>query len=251
MLIIISAMEQELSGVRKALRSRKLASEVRESRDSIETHVIGIGRRNAQSRTNALLEAKIDQSKNGSEPPSVLLLGFAGAVDASLSTGDLVLANRYCQTNNDYAEPDPTMQLHGQSVVTQIEAQVTDLPSLTIDQIVTNPAAKATLRHQYLVSTVNMEDYWVAQVAAHHGVPFLSARAVLDTANQILPEYLLELSGSRGQAVGATLTKPWRVPTMLKVARQVGAAQKTLAGFAISYISQRRLAAYSEPASMR
>lgn len=248
MLMIISAMERELSGVRRVLQNGKLASEARES---IETHVIGIGKRSAQSRTNILLESNIDQTKNGNGPPSVLLLGFAGAVDTSLRTGDLVLAKCYYQTNSDCAEPDPTMQRHGQLVVTQIEARVTDLASLTVDQIVTNPAHKATLRHQYLVSTVNMEDYWVAQVAAHHGVPFLSARTVLDTANQILPEYLLELWGSREHAVCATLTNPWRVPTIVKVARQMRAAQRTLSDFAIAYINQRRLAAYSKPASMQ
>ena len=248
MLLIISAMEQELSRVRKALQNRKLTSEVRES---IETHVIGIGRRNTQYRTNTLLEANMDLTKDNTGPPSLLLLGFAGAVDTSLRTGDMVLANCYYQTNNDCAEPDPTMQQHGQAVATQIEARVTDLASLTVDRIVTNPANKATLRNQYLVSTVNMEDYWVAQVAAHHGVPFLSARTVLDTANQILPEYLLELSGSRGQAIGVALTSPWRVPTMLKVGRHMRAAQRTLSDFAITYINHRRLAAYSEPPSMQ
>ena len=90
MLTIISAMEEELAGVRRAL---EVGGNIPAA---TALHMVGIGRDAIERSLKGLLPA-LRQARDGDESPSgLLLLGFAGAVDPSLSTGDLVLAGRYC-----------------------------------------------------------------------------------------------------------------------------------------------------------
>ena len=67
-------------------------------------------------------------------------------------------------------------------------------------------------------------------------VPFLSARVILDVAEQDLPGYLSTFSRSRRKAILGALTRPWRVPTLIRIARQMRQCQRVLTRFAVSYL---------------
>ena len=110
--------------------------------------------------------------------------------------------------------------------------------SLTVSRLVTSPQAKRALGQLYPVGVVNMEDYWVARTARKAGVPFLSARVVLDPADQALPGYLLGLSGSGARAILSIAALPWRVPAVLSLARRVPPAQRVLAKFALAFLER-------------
>ena len=95
--------------------------------------------------------------------------------------------------------------------------------------------------HQFGVGTVNMEDYWVARLAATAKVPFLSVRAVLDTADQGVPSHLLEqarrLRRSGGQAAGwAAFGHPSDIRALLHLPGQMRLAQESLARFALAFL---------------
>jgi hypothetical protein len=81
-----------------------------------------------------------------------------------------------------------------------------------------------------------MEDYWIAEAAAEAGVPFLAVRAVLDPARQGLPSYLIQRSARPAQVIHRTLIRPWRVPTLLRLAQQMKAAQGSLTRFSLAFI---------------
>jgi hypothetical protein len=92
------------------------------------------------------------------------------------------------------------------------------------------------LRARYQATSVNMEDYRVAEAAQKSGVPFLSVRVVLDTASQRLPGYLPGLAGSRYKRVTRVLLMPWRIPTMLRLKKQFQLCQAVLTNFGLSYL---------------
>ena len=276
MLTIVAAMEQELVGVRRALEARQ--------HSDVEMRVIGVGRNGVERGLRGLLPT-LRQQRQGAEPPAeLLLLGFAGGVDPSLSAGDLTLPGRYCRvwtrtgrlymvrvpdgmneaefpsvprrlteaeiearfpaiprrTVLKFLEPDSGMWQRSQDALAQGGLAAVETDSMTVEELVTNPDTKRELHRQYQVGTVNMEDYWVARLAAAAKVPFLSARAVLDTAGQRLPSNLLGLSSRRpGWAAFGAAAHPWQLPALFSLPRPMRLAQASLARFALAYISHR------------
>jgi hypothetical protein len=277
MLTIVSPLEEELAPVREALAA---------SDPDISFRVLGVGREGAEPNVKDLLRTLRQQRANS----ELLLLGFAGGVDSSLSAGDLVLAGRYCHIRDmgDYLVRVPdgmTLEEHRRREMTELMARDPNLPgphtradlkslqpdpgmwrqarealaqegltavernSMTTRELVTNPNTKAELHRQYQVGTVNMEDYWVARLAAAAKVPFLSVRAVLDTAGQVLPRWVTGLSGRPGWAAMNILSRPWQAPSLFELARQKRLAEASLVRFALAFAGYRQGAAPSPPAA--
>ena len=252
-------------------------------------HVVGIGRdaieRNLKGLLPALRQARQSPRALDESPSGLLLMGFAGAVDPSLSTGDLVLAGRYCHLRDlgtllvrapggmtleeferremaelmardpnlpqravlKALEPDPGMWRHAKEASAQEGLTAVETNSITVDQLVTRPDTKRELHQRYHAGTVNMEDYWAARLAAAAKVPFLSVRTVLDTAGQVLPRWVEGLSGRPGWASLNILSRPWQTPSLLTLARQKRQAQRSLVRFALAFIDHQQRAVQSRP----
>ena len=131
-----------------------------------------------------------------------------------------------------FLEPDPAMLQRARAALAQGGLTAAETDSMTVEELITDAKTKQELHRQFQAGTVNMEDYWVARLAAAAQVPFLSVRAVLDTADQGLPSYLMGLSEKPGWAA-----LPWRVPNLLRVYRQMRLAQESLARFAVAFLS--------------
>ena len=168
------------------------------------------------------------------------MLGFAGAVDQGLRTGDLILSSRYHldSPDEDFLTPDTAMRQNGLLAASNVGLPIHHVDSLTVDGIVSTPAAKTALAEEHRVGIVDMEDYWLAAAAQEAQVPFVSARAVLDTSEQILPSYLAGLSLGRAADVLRAVAVPWQVSVLVGLAFQARIARLTLARFATSFIQQ-------------
>ena len=258
MLAVIASMEQELAGLRQELRTRRHSGAgLDEGSSNLALQVVGVGKQ-SQANVRSLLARRLASSSNSAgQSLRLLLLGFAGAVDPALQTGDLLLSSRYyrvaedngeCPTKQsdspldsvkrdqgDFLTPDPVMWRLAIDAAGQLDRPVAHVESLTVDELVTTPQAKEAIRRSYEVGVVDMEDYWVASVARDAGVPFLAARVVLDRAEEALPSYLPELAGSRARAIALTAMKPWRIPLLVGLARRLPEAQVTLARFSRSF----------------
>ena len=278
MLTIIASMEDEIVGLRRELLSGNLRAGTRPTNYAdeilpVQLQVVGLGRNSAETSVRQLLSQLQRGSKEREEPSDgLLLLGFAGAVDADLRTGDLVLASRYyCPETADsqssesntetrgtiygYRAPDSAMWGKAVEAAGRIGQPVVNVDSLTVDSLVTTPEEKQALARRYPVGIVEMEDYWVAVAARESGVPFLSARVVLDPARQGLPGYLpgLARSRSRARAAVAVAAMPWRIPAIFGLARRLPAAKRELTRFALSFLELLvdSEAAPSRPAAAR
>jgi nucleoside phosphorylase len=228
LLTIIASMERELSGLRREISSVPSGSDLRLA-------VVGIGKSRSQAGVLEILNAGL-----GGPPRQLLMLGFAGAVDQNLKTGDLVLSSRYYveSPSEDFLTPDTVMRQDGMLAAANAGLPVHHSDSLTVDGIVSTPAAKIALAQEHRVGIVEMEDYWLAAAAQEARVPFISARAVLDTAQQSLPSYLPGLSQGRAGDVLKAVASPWRVPALVGLAYQARIARQTLFRFAASFIRQ-------------
>ena len=233
MLIVVASMEQELTGLRRELREIEDATGIS---SQVEFQVLGVGPERAGAAMAALLEnrrSKID---------GVLLVGVAGGVDPELETGDLLLADRHALQNGasqgagQAIKPDAEMLQSAQKAALELSVPIFNGGSLTVDHLVAEPHEREALRTEYQVYSVNMEDYRAAEAAQNAGVPFLSVRVVLDTASQRLPGYLPGLARSRYKVVTKILLMPWRIPTMLRLKRQLQLCQAVLTNFGVSYL---------------
>ncbi len=243
---------------------------------SLDLQVVGIGKQ-AALRLRSQLQPKLLQSNGQTgrhlhQPRGLLMLGFAGAVAPGLETGDIVLSSRYYRLRPDenhhfvplrnepqssvvrdevrpivvdswvaakeFLAPAPQLWQCAVAAVRTMDKRVVFADSLTSNDLVTTPAAKQAIGRRYPASSVNMEDYWVASVAQDAGVPFVSARVILDPAHQALPGYLLRMAGSRTKALLSLVATPWRIPTLLGLARQVWIAQRVLTSFAMNFLTQ-------------
>ena len=247
MLTIIASMDYELSGLRMKLGSVAFAgkSQSRE-RSGLESppdlRVIGVGKERAQASVRRLLE------EGSGQTDGLLLLGVAGAVDPTLDTGDLVLSSRYFRDTQGIGAghlkvagekiliPDPSLWELATKACAAGQQQPFYLDSLTVGRVVSAPEHKKSIAGAFPVGIVEMEDYWVAEVVAEFGVAFLSARVVLDTADQALPGWLLGLARSKRKAVMSLAARPWRIPAVVRLARQRPVAQKSLTRFALNFL---------------
>ena len=228
-------MEQELTGLRREVLEIEEATGVHRQ---VEFQVLGVGPERAGSALAALLETR------RSKVDGVMLLGVAGGVNPGLESGDLLLADRYAlqdgaaQGAGQALRPDPQMLQLAEHAALQLSMPVCSGGALTVDHLVAEPKEREALRAQYQVDSVNMEDYRAAEAAQRAGVPFLSARVVLDTASQLLPGYLPGLAKSPYRVLTNVLLMPWRIPTMLRLKRQLQLGQMVLTNFALAYMKE-------------
>ena len=226
-------MEQELIGLRRELLDVEDATGVH---PQVDFQVIGVG----PDRSGATL-AQILQ-ENDANVDGILVLGVAGGVDPELETGDLLLADRYALQNGaaqhagQAIHPDEGMLRLGQQAAIDLSVPIFDGGSLTVDHLVAQPREREELRIKYQIRSVNMEDYRAAVAARENGVPFLSIRVVLDTADQILPGYLPGLAKSPYKVITNVVLMPWRIPTMLRLKKQLQLCQAVLTNFGMAYL---------------
>ena len=238
MLTIIAAMEQELSGLRRALPADSIAS--------VELHVVGVGKEPAQSSLRKILDAKSRSSGDG-----LLLLGFAGGLDPVLQAGDLVVPNYYYAECGDRIAADPDMWRQSQAAATKAAMPVAPGDSLTVAAVAATSEEKRELYRRHRIGSVNMEDYWAAELATDAGVPFLSARAILDPVHQALPSYLVGFSGRPIKAALRVMPKPWRVLAILELVKLRNKAQASLTSFGLAFIKHQQSAGQRQKQAFR
>ena len=246
MLYVVAGMMDELDGLRQELE----APGVKEGLSfPLEFLVVGIGpERSGQTMAEVLANGR-------RKPAGVLMLGVAGALEPGRETGELILAGSYA-LDSDVKErqaiaPNGAMLEAAEAAAADERMPVTRGDSLTVDHLICESWERRQLREKYGTDSVNMEDHAVASAADAAGVPFLSVRVVLDTAEQPLPGYLPKLSQGRGAVFSEVLAKPWRIPVLRRLKSQMGLCQAVLTRFGMSYLhlESKRLRSEKERAT--
>ncbi len=222
MIAIVASMDREVSRLRRRGRP-------------IRVRVTGVGKYAAEAGVRAILQEP-------DRPDAILSLGFAGALNDTLSAGDLVICRRHFSTDEDRTiESDPGMiELAREALIGSGSPRHCVADSVTLPGVVCGVREKAELAAATGASVANMEDYWIGRLAGDEGIPFLSVRAILDTARQELPPFVAGLGG-KGLSTLVLHTmvngikRPWYLAQIAKLSRQVGAAQDSLAAFGVLF----------------
>lgn len=197
----------------------------------------GMGREKAEHATHQLIDR--------SSPDLIVSAGFAGAVRPGARPGDMFICNRI------WALPGPatywtedaaqSRTLIDEPLMESLTEALGSLAGgcrwgncLTVDQFVYNHDLKGWIGQTFAVDVIDMESYWVSEVASASDLPHLVVRTVLDPMEQRLPPFVSEAAAhqkARTVLKGAAhvIRHPGDLGKLVKVSGQVRKASQRLA----------------------
>ena len=158
------------------------ASVWRAVRDHNELWVVktGIGSERAASAARRVLgQGQFDL---------VVSTGCAGALSPDLDVGDLVIASRIVAPDGTHIETDIDAGARAHDIASGAGLRVALGPVVCNPTVLPTAAAKRAVGATHGAIAVDMESTPIAACAAAQGVPFLSARAILDRVDTDLPD---------------------------------------------------------------
>ncbi len=220
---VLAPMRPELRPLVRPLSLRRAGSGAlyggAVGRTEIVAAVTGIGPAAAARATERVLD--------GGAIDRVVVVGIAGGIGAGVAIGDLVVPELVL----DLA----TGALHRPTPLGDAAPRGT---LATAEGLITDPAVFARLELRG-VRAIDMETAAVAAVCARCGCPWSVFRAISDRAGDPrIDAAVLGLAGPEGEPnlpalARFVLTRPWRLPQLVPLARGMRLAADTAAGAAL------------------
>jgi adenosylhomocysteine nucleosidase len=201
-------------------------------------------------RPVAVLEMGVGQEAAGNatsdaiaihKPDWIVSAGFAGALDASLRRGHILMANEII--NADVSERLAVgLKIEPSAIESSPGLHVGSL--VTVDNLVATPTEKKALGERTGALACDMESVAIARACRQHQTRLLSVRIITDGIDDQLPpevEKLLaqdSLAAKLGAAAGAIFNRPSSVKDMWALKEEALRATDRLAKFLVSMLSQ-------------
>ncbi len=182
MILVFAAMEPEVRacfGGGAIGPSREIAGFPVWEADGLAVCQTGLGRRSHNAATSVMERFKAEV---------VLSIGTAGGLNLDVSAGQLIACSHVHHADMRGALEE-TPVFSDERLVTlalevarsaEIEANVGS--AVTVDEVVWTSAEKADLHAWLRHDVVEMESYWIGEVASEAGLPYLALRVVTDQA---------------------------------------------------------------------
>lgn len=166
---------------------------------------------------------------------ALISFGFAGGLDPALNVADLILAELVIGEGGATLSPNPEWQASASRLFAELN--VIPVPVYSGRAVIAKPEDKAQLHADTGASAVDMESFAVGNAALELGLKFLVLRAVLDPADQIIPQsalagYSEDGSISPKDVAGALMARPQDMPAMIQLGIDNRKAQQTLSSVA-------------------
>jgi len=177
---------------------------------------------------------------------ALLSWGLAGALDPALEAGTVVLPHevispegRVLLTTADWRE-----RVSGEIAASHV---VCCGRLLTCREPLGSTAAKALAFRETGAVAADMESSAIAEVASAGRVPFLVVRAIVDTAQDAVPEVALSAAGvgqdrlRLGRLLATLARTPGELPALIRLARRYRSASRALSAVAGSGVLTREI----------
>jgi len=187
MLALVAAMDEEISGLRGSMNGVQA-----DERDGFVVYngmlsgkrvllaKSGVGRQRVERACRSLLDRY--------PVTAIISFGFAGALNPGLAVGDVVVCSSVL------ASPESSSPRCMCDAVLLSTAQARESRRAGCGIGVTAPALVASTYQKSALFTssgadiVDMESYWIGVMAADNCIPFISVRAISDSAHDNLPD---------------------------------------------------------------
>jgi adenosylhomocysteine nucleosidase len=230
MLAMTAALPREISGVLRAMtvERREAVGACRLSIGSLHGRPLAVARSGVGAER---ARGAIDALRDRVPVSAVLSVGFGGALVEGLAAGDLV-TSAWIHTDSEVDEvlrADPDWLGRLTTFTEAAGLRVRQGASVTAARMVTDPEQRRRLAQRFNADVVDMEGYWLAEACAACGVPFVSVRAVSDTAEEHHPVLERALDGDHVRVGRAVLGFAARPREMAKLPRLAANAQRAAA----------------------
>lgn len=205
MIAITFALPNESSDFVKRLGQRECPH-----REVVRILHTGVGTKTTRRRLNDLLSQE--------RPRFLISTGFAGATNATLKVGDVLLAENFGD----------------QSLKRGLENFVSGRLA-TAPEVIDSAQERAAIARTQNASAIDMETELIAQICADKSVPMISLRAISDTPTArfgIPMKVLFDVEQQRvpiARLLFYLFRHPSAVGKLMILARQVGIARRALA----------------------
>lgn len=227
MLTVVTALPWEAGRFQARLRGRRRAETgdgwaVWGERGPVQLRLLVSGPGMDRARRAAAALATLEPPVSG-----ILATGVAAGLVDGLRPGEIVLAERLrlARSAGGHAgstiAPDPAFRAFTQAALERAGLRYRGGVNLTVGEALRSPAAKREQARATEARAAQMEDYVWAEAAAAQGVPFVSARAILDPVGASLPGAVLgwDWRAARGGEVARSLLRrPTLAPTLVRLA---------------------------------
>lgn len=242
MLAVVAAFKEEVKDYleRRAFRLESQEKPLRFYESPEEPGVVVVvgafGRTRAEQATKRVIERY--------KPDYIVSAGFAGGSRGGLRPGDLFVCDRLMSmegpaslwgTTSPNERPPLVVDLPGW-IVEDGEERFEYCGCMSVTQLVPTSKMKEWIGTTYSVGVIDMESYWVSEMAESHGISHVVVRSVLDPLEQTLPKFVGEaVADKEGHRWIAALrylaTNLTDAPKLLELPKQVKAASASLDRF--------------------
>jgi adenosylhomocysteine nucleosidase len=180
---------------------------------SIEVIHTGVGENVCRQRIGKFLENQ--------QFDFLISAGFAGSLKDELRVNDLFVAKNFSTVELKHAQSLPNVSIHAADM-------------LTAPALIDSGEERERIAAESGASAVDMETEFIARACAAHGIPLLALRVITDTPTQPFPappSVLFDIQRQRthiGVLAKFFLAHPRRMPGLIRFARRISRARKTL-----------------------
>jgi adenosylhomocysteine nucleosidase len=184
--------------------------------------VSGIGCAAAQAAARALIDAGVS---------ALMTFGMAGGLDPALESGSVVLPRELIAADGSRITASRSWRERVAGAVSPLRA-VSEGALLTSLRAIDSPADKAAAFRATGAVAVDMESAAVADIAAHHDLPFIAVRVIVDTAADKLPRAVVTASRAGrvqiGRLIAGLVLAPGEVAALIRLTQRYRVATRSL-----------------------
>ena len=217
---IVAALPDEA----KCLHNNKLdvATPV-EIQKNIFLCLSGIGYESAYSASKLLLGLNID---------ALISWGVAGAIDSSLTSGDLIISKSIINNDKNYKATDNWIKRISDSCKDEAY-KIVDGDIASSKEMCASVADKKLLFKKTSALAVDMESAAIAELAKNNNIDFIALRTIADTAETNIPEAVIKHTDNLGKPklnlfILSCILKPAQIREIFILAKSYQKSLKTL-----------------------
>jgi len=205
MSIIFGALKFEISGLIKMMNVECIdrKGSITIYRGSISGREVllvetGMGKHNVQKAARLIAESYLSSS---SISKRALAIGFCGATSGNLQVGDVVLYKTIKNLENiDFSKTCTDISFYdiakiGCSEYIKNSCKILKVNGGTVSNVIADSELKKNIGAKFDVQAVDMETYWIGKTIIENNLPFCCVRAVSDSVDENIPDFLLTLFG--------------------------------------------------------